>query len=113
MKFNAASWKTQAVTVAETAEMISGMADDKLSGLGDVAAAGATSDVCTLLDVAIASIYPPSVDSVRQIIGEIVEQLVNESIGLYETGQLYHDVEADNTLTAEQLAQALAETPYN
>lgn len=113
MIFDWESWKTCALGLAGTAEVVANNANAKLPMLGDVAASGATSDPCTLLDVAIAAIYPASVDSISQIMNEIVEQLVNESVAVYETGQLYHDVEVDNTLTAQQIELALGETPYN
>ena len=40
-------------------------------------------------------------------------QLLEEASGLYATGQFYRDLELDNTLTAEQIQAALAETPFN
>ncbi|MDO5286304.1 MAG: hypothetical protein Q4G45_05710 [Actinomycetia bacterium] len=112
MRFDPTSWKQCAKIFAQAAEGLSGRAAERLDGLADVAAVGATSARPTTVDDAIALIVPESVEYVRQVIDGIVNQLLEESSALYATGQLYRDVELDNTLTAAQIEAALADTPY-
>ena len=113
MRFEPASWATCAKEFAVAADGLSQRAAERLDRLGDVAAVGATASRTTLVDDAIAALVPLSVEYVREVVDGMVGQLVEESTGLYSTGQYYRDVEADNTLSADQVAQALADTPYN
>ena len=113
MKFDPTSWKQCAVVFAEAADGLSARAAERLDRLGDVAAGGATGVRPTTVDDAIALIVPESVQYVRTVVDGIVAQLLEEASGLYATGQFYRDLELDNTLTAEQIQAALAETPFN
>lgn len=113
MRFDPTSWRQCARDFAVTADSLSDTAQARLDRLSDVAAAGSTADRTTLVDDAIASLVPVSVEYVGEVIDGICSQFIEESSGLYDTGLYYNDVEQDNTLSAKQVAEALAETPYN
>lgn len=113
MRFEPDSWKNCAADFATAADGFSQYALAQLAVLGDASAVGATASRTTLVDDAIAGLVPISVEYISEIARAILDQLVEESNGLYATGQYYRDLELDNTLSSQEITQALAETPYN
>ncbi len=113
MRFDPTSWKQCGKIFAEAADGLSARAAEYLPRLADVASVGATNERPTLVDDAVATIVPESVAYVGEVVNAIVDQLLEESSGLYATGQLYRDVELENERLATEVESALAETPYN
>ena len=112
MKFDPESWKVWALEFAHAAEIMATRSEN-LVELGNVKAVGADNDRPTLLDSAIAGIVPESVAFVEEVLEKLVEELVSESVRLYDTGERYRDVELDNTLAGEKLTEMLGDTVYN
>ncbi|MDN5725007.1 MAG: hypothetical protein L0G99_03610 [Propionibacteriales bacterium] len=113
MKFDGTSWKKAAAEFAQTAESVSADTEAKMPGFKDLALAGLNGGRTTLVDDAIASIVPGSIDAVWEVLRQIVDGLNDEASAMYATGDYYIDVEASNEQNANKVEESLGQTPFN